>query len=428
MKKNFFIICLCVVFFALTSMGCGNKTDTLIPRETATPVPTVTNTPTPTATNTPTPTATNTPTPTPTNTPAPTPTNTPVPTPTSTSSPTLAYTYKDMSDKDMWTTTNVNLRTLPSTEGEKILIVSKGYKVVVNGQCNETGWYKVTYDGKAGYICNDYLTDINPTLTPTPIVVISDLVKSALLIECESNEVIYAYQEKEQITPASITKLMTALLALEKGNMENCVTVKETAFDLIFPDATKCGLKLGDSLTLENILYGLLLPSGNDAAVVVGECISGDVNSFVSLMNQRAAELGMLSTNFGNPHGLPCDGHLTSAWDISLVMKELLRHEAFFEIANHDKFEVTCLDKNGNEKTLEMKNTNLYYQGKKTLPEGIVLLGGKTGYTDLAGHCLVLYVKNKEGDLYIAEIFGAKGKDNLYAAMNRLLEYIMDND
>lgn len=455
MKKNILNVGLCVVFFALTSIGCGNKTDgipvngegieftispentdtdilqptaTLIPQETATPVPTATNTPTPTVTNTPTPTVTNTPTPTPTNTPAPTPTNTPVPTPTSTPSPKLTFTYKDMSNKDMWTTTNVNLRTLPSTEGEKILVVSKDHKVAVNGQCNETGWYKVTYDGKNGYICNDYLTDKNPTITPTPIVVVSDLVKAALLIECESNEVLYAYQEKEQITPASITKLMTALLALEKGNMEESVAVKESAFDLVFPDATKCGLKLGDSLTLGNLLYGLLLPSGNDAAVVVGECISGDVNSFVSLMNQRAAELGMVSTNFGNPHGLPCDGHLTSAWDISLLMKELLGHEAFFEIANHDKFEVTCLDKNGNEKTLEMKNTNLYYQGKKALPEGIVLLGGKTGYTDLAGHCLVLYVKNEEGDLYIAEIFGAKGKDNLYAAMNRLLEYIMDND
>ncbi|MBQ8632826.1 MAG: D-alanyl-D-alanine carboxypeptidase [Lachnospiraceae bacterium] len=254
------------------------------------------------------------------------------------------------------------------------------------------------------------------------------MVKAALLIECESNEVIYAFQENEQITPASITKLMTALLSFEKGDLKAKFTVSEAALDLGFPDATKCGLKPGDSITLGNALYGLLLPSGNEAAGAIGEYISGDVNSFVALMNQRATELGMSVTNFGNPHGLPCDGHLTSAWDISLLMRELLKYETFFEIADNDKYEVAYLDAKGNEKTLEMKNTNLYYQGKKNLPEGIVLCGGKTGYTDLAGNCLVLYVKNSDNKMYIAEIFGAKGKDNLYAAMNRLLEIITDNE
>jgi len=362
-----------VIYFLIVIIGVGNVVETGKVNSgsdksgiSVSEVPPA-NTEAPTAT----PTATSTPTPTATNTPTPTPTSTPTPTPSPTPTPTPTPTPSP-------TPTPTPTPT--------------------------------------------------PSPTPTPIAEINDLVKATLLIKCENNEVIYSYQEKEQLTPASITKLMTALLALEKGNFEDYLTVSEQALDLGIPDATTCGLKAGDSITLKNALYGLLLPSGNEAAEAIGEHISGSVDDFVALMNQRAAELGMVSTNFGNPHGLPFDGHLTSAWDIYLVMKELLAHESFFEIANNEKYVVTCLDKKGNEKTLEMKNTNLYYQGKKTLPEGIVLLGGKTGYTNLAGNCLVLYVKNKNEELYVAEIFGAKGKDNLYSAMNSLLEIIADSN
>ena len=263
-----------------------------------------------------------------------------------------------------------------------------------------------------------------PTPTPTlaPIAEINDRVKAALLIECETGEVIYAYQETKQIVPASVTKLMTALLALEKGNLEDYMTVTEEALDVGCWDASMCGLRLGDSITLENALYGLLLPSGNEAAEVIGEYISGDVDSFVALMNERAAELGMTNTNFGNPHGLPCDGHLTSAEDISLLMRELYSHEAFFEIAQHGEYTVTCLDSDGDERSLKMKNTNQYLSGKKKTPEGITILGGKTGYTDLAGRCLVMYVKAEDGKTYIAELFGATSIDKLYSTMTRLLE------
>ena len=266
-----------------------------------------------------------------------------------------------------------------------------------------------------------------PSPTPTPIAEINNLVKAALLIDCETDAVIYAYQEKEQITPASITKLMTALLALEKGAWEDSLTVTATALDVGCEDASMCGLCLGDRISLENTLYGLLLPSGNEAAEVIGEYISGDVDAFVTLMNERAVELGMTSTHFGNPHGLPCDGHLTSAYDISLLMKELLSKEKFFEIAKNSERSVTCLNVNGIEKTLQMKNSNQYLAGKKVLPEGITILGGKTGYTDLAGRCLVLYVTTESGKVYIAELFGAKDIDDLYVAMNHLLEIVNEN-
>lgn len=136
-------------------------TNTVAP--TATPAPTATNTPAPT--DTPTPTVTNTPAPTATNTPVPT--DTPTPTPTNT--PTPSYTYTVLDDTQMWATTNVFLRSLPSTDGEKLDLVKKGHQVLVNGKCNETGWYAVKYNNKAGYVCNDYLTAVKPaTPTPTP--------------------------------------------------------------------------------------------------------------------------------------------------------------------------------------------------------------------------------------------------------------------
>lgn len=141
-------------------------TNTPMPTATDTPVPTATNTPIPTATNTPTPTPTNTPTPTPTNTPTPTPTNTPTPTPTNTPTPTPRFTFKDIA-KEMYAKAEVNVRDLPSTEGEKIDRLAAWQKVKVTGQCNETNWYRIELDGKVGYVSNNYLVDNKPTPTPT---------------------------------------------------------------------------------------------------------------------------------------------------------------------------------------------------------------------------------------------------------------------
>lgn len=197
MRKKLAYLFVCVSMLVGFNVGCGNKTDSVsvnnegnsitiqpaatitgVLQETETPVPTPTETvvpassatPIPTATNTPLPTVTNTPTPSPTPTVTNTPTPSPVPTVTGTPtpSPTPLYTYQEFDKMDMWATTNVNMRTLPSTDGEKILLVNKGSRVTVLGQCVETGWYKAEFNGKSGYICNDYLTGVKPTPSPTP--------------------------------------------------------------------------------------------------------------------------------------------------------------------------------------------------------------------------------------------------------------------
>lgn len=175
MNKKYIYILLCITTLEIFACGCGNKEDavtankegagvTIQPAATSTVTPTVAPSNTPEPAFTPVPTATETPVPTATETPTPTVTNTPTPTCT----PAPAYTYTEFEKKDMWATTNVNMRNLPDTEGEILTLVKRGYKVVVSGQCNETEWYVVEYDNQTGYICNKYLTDVKPTPSPTP--------------------------------------------------------------------------------------------------------------------------------------------------------------------------------------------------------------------------------------------------------------------
>ena len=186
-KKIYMLVCAAVL--TIFAVGCGGKDEavnanknnagvTIQPAATSTVVPTATITPTPTpeptaeptvavvATETPVPTST--PTPTVTNTSVPTATSTPMPTPTPSVTPAPEYTYTEFDHTDMWATTNVYMRNLPEKEGEILTLVKKGRKVVVSGQCNETGWYVASYDNQAGYICNTYLTDVKPTPSPTP--------------------------------------------------------------------------------------------------------------------------------------------------------------------------------------------------------------------------------------------------------------------
>lgn len=187
MRNKFFSIFLCVIIMMFSAAGCGNETDdsNVVPKPTNTvaptemPMPLLTEAATPTMeptviitpTSEPTPTETPEATATPTPTCTPIPTSTPVPTVTSTPTPELTsgYTFTEMEPKDMWATTDVNMRTLPSTDGERILVVKNGKKVVVTGQCNETNWYRIEYNTQSGYISNKYLTDVMPTPTPTQI-------------------------------------------------------------------------------------------------------------------------------------------------------------------------------------------------------------------------------------------------------------------
>ncbi len=251
-------------------------------------------------------------------------------------------------------------------------------------------------------------------------------VKAALLVNITKDEVLYSDNALEIIYPASLTKLMTALVAFSsEDDLTKTVEVSKTAATPVIPSAKMCGFKAGDRLLFKNLLASMLLYSGNDTSVAVAEHISGSEAEFVKLMNQKAEELGLKSSVFCNSHGLPDDNHVTCAYDIYLIMQKLFNFEEFLGIIELGSIEVDVLRGESLE-TFNFKSTNQFLTGNYKIPEGLTLLGGKTGTTNKAGCCLSVYVTDKNGNCYIAEIFGAESYETLYPYMIQLLEYISE--
>ncbi len=161
--------------------------------------------------------------------------------------------------------------------------------------------------------------------------------KAALLVDLESEEVLYEKNAHEHNYPASITKIMTALLVLEavdagKLSLDEEVTASQEAFDGLSPDGSTANIKAGETMSVENLLNCMLIVSANESAHILAEAVAGSVQNFVLQMNQRAKELGCTETQFVNPSGLHSDRHYTTAWDIYLITREAMKHDEFMKI------------------------------------------------------------------------------------------------
>ena len=245
--------------------------------------------------------------------------------------------------------------------------------------------------------------------------------QSAGVFSVEDEVVTYAQNIYQRMYPASTTKILTAYIALKYGNLDDVITVSNEAITSLMSGSSICGLKPGDSLTLDQALYGLMLCSGNDAANAIAEHISGSVEKFAELMNQEAAALGASQSHFVNAHGLPDENHYTSVYDLYLIFQNAVQNQTFLDIISTMSYDVVYTDVNGAgvEKTWE--NTNQYLTGKEKAPEGITVVGGKTGTTGAAGYCLVLYSYNASGQPIVSIVLKADGKSNLYLLMNEML-------
>jgi D-alanyl-D-alanine carboxypeptidase (penicillin-binding protein 5/6) len=199
------------------------------------------------------------------------------------------------------------------------------------------------------------------------------------------------------------------------------VTVSAEAVDQA-ADSSICNLKEGDVISVKNLLYGLILASGNDAAIALAEYHSGSVDAFVEEMNRTAQELGATNSNFRNPNGLPDEEHYTTVYDMYLIFKEAVKQADFLDVIGSGEVTANYLDKNGNAVEKTWTNTNRYMTGKVDAPEGFTILGGKTGTTSAAGYCLVLYSMNANGEKIISIVFKADGRANLYLLMNEMLK------
>ncbi len=251
---------------------------------------------------------------------------------------------------------------------------------------------------------------------------------AAALFDVNESKVDFAYQVFDRLYPASTTKIMTALLAIEYGDLSQKVTVSEAASSTSFAaDESVCEIETGDELTLNDLLYGLLMCSGNDAAVAIAETVSGSVDEFVDLMNERAQELMATQTHFENPHGLHSENHYTTAYDLYLIFNECIKHDEFLEVISADSYTPDITGADGNPRNLEWEPTNFYATGEAESPQNVTLVGGKTGTTQLAGNCLILLEKDSQDHPYISIVMGADTKDLLYQDMSTLIENIPEN-
>lgn len=227
----------------------------------------------------------------------------------------------------------------------------------------------------------------------------------------------------EQIYPASTTKLLTALVALKHCNLSESVTFSYNASHIGVPGAMVCGFEEGDTVMLGDLLAALLICSGNDAGIAIAEHVSGSVETFAQLMNEEARKLGAVDTHFVNPHGLHNKEHYTTAYDIYLILNELIHYNTFLSIISMPSCEVAYTDAQGYAKVKTFESTNLYFDGVFEAPEEIEIIGGKTGTTNAAGCCLTLYFKDDDGVAYIAEVFHAPTYEVLYGKMTELMRF-----
>ncbi len=246
---------------------------------------------------------------------------------------------------------------------------------------------------------------------------------SAGLFDLDNAGIIYAKDLFTTRSPASLTKIMTALVAIRYGNMDDIVTVTETALNIEYGSSV-CDIKVGDRISMKQLVYGMMIASGNDAAMMIAEHVGGSVDYFVDMMNQEALKIGATRTHFVNPHGLTDSNHYTCAYDIYLMFREAMKYDMFMDIISRSNFYAEYTNAEGSAAAVTWESTNHYFTGEAEAPDNVLIYGGKTGTTEDAGACLVLLTKDLYGDPYLAVILHSPDKDLLYDEMNHLLSIV----
>jgi D-alanyl-D-alanine carboxypeptidase (penicillin-binding protein 5/6) len=215
--------------------------------------------------------------------------------------------------------------------------------------------------------------------------------KSALLVDLDSGQTLFALRPDDPLPPASTAKLMTALIVLQQADLDDVVTISQAAAET---SGSRMGLTAGETLTVRELLYGLLLPSGNDAAVALAEHLAGSQAAFVALMNDQAARLGLTATYFTGPHGMDADGQTTSAADLLAITRVALAYPLFVEIVATPEAEIGGM---------RLTNTNELL-GNYPGADGV-----KTGTSDAGGECLVASTTRQDHRL-LAIVLGSQAR------------------
>ena len=236
--------------------------------------------------------------------------------------------------------------------------------------------------------------------------------RSYVVLDRKSKKVLLGKNEYTKAKMASTTKIMTATIILENCNLDDIVTISKKSANT---GGSRLGLKTNDKISVLNLLYGLLLCSGNDAAVALAEYCSGSIPEFCNLMNQKAIELGLTNSHFETPHGLDSDGHYTTAYELALITDYSLKNSTFVKIVNTKNYTITI---NNYPKTLSNTNELL------GVLDGVY--GVKTGFTNGANRCLVTACKRNDMDL-ICIVLGCDTKKFRGQDSTKLINYCFDN-
>ncbi len=233
--------------------------------------------------------------------------------------------------------------------------------------------------------------------------------ETALVIDGKNGQVLFEKNPHQKVYPASTTKILTAIIALENGRLDDKVTIHKDACNI---EGSAVGLQEGEIISLEDLLYSLMLNSGNDSAVAIAHHVGGTVEGFVRMMNDKAAELGALNTHFNNPNGLPDAEHYSTAYDMALISRYAMQNPDFRKIVL-TKTKIIERDYPGAQTYLENRNRLLWqYDGA---------IGIKTGYTLEARQCLISAVARQDREL-IAVVMKSEG-NNIWNDSKKLFDY-----
>lgn len=247
---------------------------------------------------------------------------------------------------------------------------------------------------------------------------------SAILLDMDTEQVLYEYNADEINYPASTTKMMTALLCLENGNPDDVITVSYSALDAVPSTASLGGLVVGEQMTIHQVLQLMLVVSASEATTVIAEYVAGDIPTFVDMMNERAQELGCTNTHFVNTHGFPNPDHYTTARDLSKIALAAMEYQEFRDIVGAA---ITVVEPTNVHGTQTIVSTNGILPGSRYTEYNYpYAIGIKTGHTSYAGYCLVS-AADKDGLRLLCVVMGTPSRTSSFAQTISLFEWGYDN-
>ena len=243
-------------------------------------------------------------------------------------------------------------------------------------------------------------------ITPTVVHAESPTInsKAAILVEVSTGRILYEKNSTKQLYPASTTKVMTAILVLEKCNLTDMVTVNETALGNLPSGYVTCDLQVDEEISVNDLLYALMVKSANDAAYVLAEHVGGSVDAFADMMNIKAREIGCTGTHFVNPNGVHDDRHYSTAYDLYLITKYAMQNETFRKLVATTEYTLPATNKYPNADR-SFTTTNQLLNPESTAYYYKYATGVKTGYTSQAGNCIIS-MASRDGLDFIAVVLG----------------------